>query len=61
MIDKVDFTTMIVIFRIAAGISWVVTSGIIWLICWLIGWDFSIKVATVIWLVMILIYGSFSK
>mgnify|MGYP001857357352 FL=1 len=52
---------MIVLFLIAAGISWVVTSGIIWLICWLIGWDFSIKVATAIWLVMMLIYGSFSK
>lgn len=52
---------MIVIFLIAAGISWVVASGVIWLICWLIGWDFSIKVATAIWLVMILINGIFSK
>ena len=61
MIDKVGCAAAIVIVLIAAGISWVVTSGIIWLICWLIGWDFSIKVATAIWLVMMLIYGSFSK
>lgn len=61
MIDKVGCATAIVIFLIAAGITWVVTSGIIWLICWLIGWDFSIKVATAIWLVMMLIYGIFSK
>lgn len=61
MIDKVGCATAIVIFLIAAGITWVVTSGIIWLICWLIGWDFSIKVATAIWLVMMLIDGSFSK
>lgn len=61
MIDKVGYATAIVIFLIAAGITWVVTSGIIWLICWLIGWDFSIKVATAIWLVMMLIYGIFSK
>ena len=61
MNSKVGCTTMIVIFLIAAGISWVATSGIIWLICWLVGWDFSIKVATAIWLVMMLIYGSFSK
>ena len=61
MISNVGCTTMIVIFLIAAGISWVVTSGIIWLICWLIGWNFSIKVATAIWLVMMLIYGIFSK
>lgn len=61
MIDKVGCATAIVIVLIVAGISWVVTSGIIWLICWLIGWDFSIKVATAIWLVMMLIYGSFSK
>lgn len=61
MIDKVGYATAIVIFLIAAGITWVVTSGIIWLICWLIGWDFSIKVATAIWLVMMLIDGIFSK
>ena len=61
MIDKVGCATAIVIFLIAAGITWVVTSGIIWLICWLIGWNFSIKVATAIWLVMMLIYGIFSK
>ena len=61
MIDKVGCATAIVIFLIAAGITWVVTSGIIWLICWLIGWDFSIKVATAIWMVMILINGIFSK
>lgn len=61
MIDEVGCATAIVIFLIAAGISWVVISGIIWLICWLIGWDFSIKVATAIWLVMILINVIFSK
>lgn len=61
MIDNVGCATAIVILLIAAGISWVVISGIIWLICWLIGWDFSIKVATAIWLVMILINGIFSK
>ena len=61
MIDKVGCATAIVILLIAAGISWVVISGIIWLICWLIGWNFSIKVATAIWLVMILINEIFSK
>lgn len=61
MIDKVGYATAIVIFLIAAGISWAVASGIIWLICWLIGWNFSIKVATAIWLVMMLICGIFSK
>lgn len=61
MNSKVGCTTMIVIFLIVAGISWVATSSIIWLICWLVGWDFSMKIATAIWLVMMLIYGIFSK
>ena len=61
MIDKVGCGTAIVILLSAAGISWVVISGIIWLSCWLIGWNFSIKVATAIWLVMILINEIFSK
>lgn len=61
MNSKVGCTTMIVIFLIAAGMSWVATSGIILLICWLFGWDFSMKIATAIWLVMMLIYGIFSK
>ena len=61
MNSKVGCATMNVLFLIAAGISRVVASGVIWLICWLIGWDFSIKVATDIWLVMILINGIFSK
>lgn len=33
MNSKVGCATMIVLFLIAAGISWAVTSGIIWLIC----------------------------
>lgn len=61
MIDKVGCAAAIVSVLIVAGISWAVTSGIIWLICWLIGWNFSIKVATAIWLVMMLIHGIFSK
>ena len=40
---------------VAFGFSWAVISGLWWLICMLIGWQFSFSVATAIWIVAMLL------
>lgn len=40
---------------IAFGFSWAVISGLWWLICMLIGWQFSFSVSTAIWIVAMLL------
>lgn len=50
---KILISVVIFIFTLALG--WGVTVGIIYAICALLGWDFSIMVATAIWLVMFLL------
>lgn len=39
--------------------SWVVTSGVIWFICICFSLEFSLKIATGIWLILCLLQGIF--
>lgn len=45
----------IALIAVAFGFSWAVISGLWWLICKLIGWQFSFGVATAIWIVAMLL------
>jgi hypothetical protein len=45
----------ILLIIIAFGFSWAVISGLWWLICKLIGWQFSFGVSTAIWIVAMLL------
>jgi hypothetical protein len=41
---------------IIAGVllmSWIITCGILWLICMCFGWGFDLLIATGIWLVLV--------
>lgn len=43
------------------ALSWGVTSGAIWLICKLVGWTFSWKIATAIWVAICAVKFLFDK
>lgn len=51
----------IAIILFAYALSWVITSGILWLICRLVGWTFSWKIATAIWLASCIVKFLFDK
>lgn len=42
------------------AISWAICTGLIYLICLCFSWEFSVLIATGIWLVFILIKGALS-
>lgn len=52
---------IIIAFAALLGISWGVISGLWWLICMLIGWEFSFGVATAIWIVAMLLKWATSR
>ena len=43
------------------AISWGVTTGAIWLICKLVGWTFSWKIAMAIWIGIVAVKFLFDK
>lgn len=45
----------IVLIIIVFGFPWAVISGLLWLICKLIGWQFSFGVSTAIWIAAMLL------
>ena len=45
----------IVVFLLALAASWAVTVGIVFLICHLAGWTFSLAYATAFWLALCLV------
>lgn len=49
----------IIILLIALAISWAITIGIIYLICLCFHWQFTLLIATGVWLVMCLLSGTF--
>ena len=51
----------IVIFVLTMALSWAITTGLIYAICALVGWNFSMAEATAIWLCMILLRGVFAR
>ena len=55
MLDKYGCLGWILLILFGMVLSWGITSFIIWLICLCFGWDFSLLIATGIWLVIYLI------
>lgn len=51
---------LILILLAALIASWVLTCGIIFLICLCFGWAFDFAIATGIWLIILLLKGIFS-
>lgn len=49
------------IYLAALAISWGITSLIIMALCWLFSVEFSIKIATGVWLAMLLLKSEFSN
>lgn len=35
---------------ISGLMTWAVFSGASWVICWLVGWKFSLRIATAVWI-----------
>lgn len=56
-------TALIVVLLLALtlGISWISTCGIIKAITWCFGWEFSWKVATGVWFVVLLAQSVFKS
>ena len=52
---------LILLFIVGYSLSWAITVGFIYLICLCFSLDFSIKIATGIWLGMCLVWGFFKK
>ena len=50
-----------IIFLLILLLSWAITSGIIYLICLCFHLNFSLKIATGVWLVLLLISGFFRQ
>lgn len=48
----------IIVFLVVLAVSLATTTGIIYAICALLGWHFSLAVATAIWLMMMLLRGA---
>lgn len=48
------------LFLLVAGLSWIATCGLIYLIALCFGWEFSWLIATGIWLGLALVSGLFS-
>ena len=61
MFDKVGCATVVVFALAACLLSAVTTCGLVWVVCWLLGWDFSIKVALAIWIVLLIAGGTFGS
>lgn len=51
----------ILVFVLFVSISFLATSGLIWLACWAFGWTFQWKIVFGIWIVMALIRSCFKS
>lgn len=58
-IGMMKFIIMLLALIFALGLSWVLTCGIIWLICFCFRLTFSLLTATGIWLVLLLLSSFF--
>lgn len=58
MIDKSGCLCAVLIIISAVWVEWLVSVGVVWLICLCFGWSFSWSVATGVWLAIMLIRGT---
>ena len=49
----------LLLLAIIFGISWAVTCGILWLAAWCFGLVFDLKIATGVWLILLLVKSLF--
>lgn len=53
--------TIILLTALCVGISFLLTSGIFWLICWAFALTFSWKIAFGVWLIILIVSNIFRK
>lgn len=57
MFNKTGCVMAMLIAILFLGMDWLISVGLVWLICLCFGWTFSWGIATGVWLVIILIRG----
>lgn len=57
MINKSGCLMYVLLAILALVVNWIVSLGLVWLISWCFGWSFSWKVATGVWMVVLLLHG----
>lgn len=51
----------VILILLAFLLSYVLTAGIVWALCWIVGAQFSLRTATTVWLILILLRSVFSR
>jgi hypothetical protein len=59
MINKSGCLMCVLLVILVLVVDWIVSLGLVWLISWCFGWSFSWKVATGVWMVVLLLHGVF--
>lgn len=59
MINKSGCLMCVLLVILVLVVNWIVSLGLVWLISWCFGWSFSWKVATGVWMVVLLLHGVF--
>ena len=57
MINKSGCLMCVLLAILVLVVDWIVSLGLVWLISWCFGWSFSWKVATGVWMVVLLLHG----
>lgn len=61
MIDKSYIITFIIVLVLIFGLDFIITAGILFLICWCFQITFTWKLAFGIWLIILLLAGLFKS
>ena len=61
MINKSGCLMYVLLAILVLVVDWIVSLGLVWLISWCFGWSFSWKVATGVWMVVLLLHGVFKR
>lgn len=59
MINKSGCLMYVLLVILVLVVDWIVSLGLVWLISWCFGWSFSWKVATGVWMVVLLLHDIF--
>ena len=59
MINKSGCLMYVLLAILVLVVNWIVSLGLVWLISWCFGWSFSWKVATGVWMVVLILHGAF--
>lgn len=59
MINKSGCLMYVLLVILVLVVDWIVSFGLVWLISWCFGWSFSWKVATGVWMVVLLLQDVF--